>query len=1075
MKTFIGSWMVLSGLLCGPVFGQAVISAVPRTGTGNEITVAPGASVVIDVFISNVAPSKLQGYQAALPQTASGGSLGSVTHNGVLPVIDTARADYVFLGLGAFAQRTLTPFPQVLGLLLDPGSSPLVTTPKYGGDFTYNVSANALGDFTISFQGIEAGLTDLRDDIGSVIAFTPVSAIIHVICLNDVICDDGLFCNGPERCVSGSCVDGTAPCPLPGLPFCDEVLNACVECFGPSEDTDCDDGNECTDNVCTLGNCSNPPFPLGTACGDPSDTECDDPDSCSGTGICLPRHLPAGEPCGDPTDTDCDGADTCNGLGACATHVQPDGAACTTDSNDCTADICETGVCIHPNKPADSPCGDPLNTDCDNPDTCDGLGLCLDNLEPDGLACTSDGNDCTQDFCDIGVCVHPNEPIDTPCGSPADTQCDDPDTCDGAGLCEPNFESNGFPCGTPADTDCTDPDTCNGTGVCNANHAPNGLSCNDQLFCTTGEFCTSGNCGGGSQTNCGDGIPCTNDLCNETTDTCDHPLQANKCLIAGTCFNGGNPDPGNECEVCDPGQSTSDWTLLPDGTPCTDEGNDCTQDFCDIGVCIHPNEPADTPCGDPLDTDCDNPDTCNGFGFCLDNLEPDGLGCTSDGNDCTEDFCDIGVCIHPNEPADTPCGDPSDSQCDHPDTCDAFGFCKSNPEPDDTPCDDGNVCTWPDTCQGGVCDTPFPAPTVARNGPRSFRVTAEFAAPGVAQALLVTSPQYPCLAKYIGADGLLTDTPVFQTPAMWGTVEAWGREVVPSSIYRVAVECGGDLSPNGSVAMAMWGDANNDNGVGVLDVFCILDGYAADFTDCSFRQDDIHPCVPNGIINIFDVFSVLDGFSGTPYPCAAPCSGGACCGVGDCFVAPNMSTCVVGGGVFEGDGVDCIPDPCGSPAPAGDYSASTITLIADQQRIGSGGRLTVDVFAEGVPDVRGYEISLEVLGWRGSLEPTRVYIDSSRADYVFAAMGGLTAVDPIGQRLMGVLAQGSTSALERVYLGSFELQASRGAAGTFEVNGRSDGVHVLDSMGQPINTTVVGAQVSVGVRSASHLRRDRDR
>lgn len=61
-------------------------------------------------------------------------------------------------------------------------------------------------------------------------------------------CDDGLFCNGVERCEDGACVAGTAPCT--GL--CDEDADACDECPDADSDgaldaacggSDCDDSD----------------------------------------------------------------------------------------------------------------------------------------------------------------------------------------------------------------------------------------------------------------------------------------------------------------------------------------------------------------------------------------------------------------------------------------------------------------------------------------------------------------------------------------------------------------------------------------------------------------------------------------------------------------------------------------------------------------------------------------------------------------------------------------------------------------------------------------------------------------
>ena len=47
-------------------------------------------------------------------------------------------------------------------------------------------------------------------------------------------------------------------------------------------------------------------------------------------------------------------------------------------------------------------------------------------------------------------------------------------------------------------------------------------------------------------------------------------------------------------------------------------------------------------------------------------------------------------------------------------------------------------------------------------------------------ALVLTSTDYPCLAKYIQVDGTLGDAPHFQIPSEWGTVSVIGEEIIPS-------------------------------------------------------------------------------------------------------------------------------------------------------------------------------------------------------------------------------------------------------------------------------------------------------
>lgn len=75
-------------------------------------------------------------------------------------------------------------------------------------------------------------------------------------CTADADCDDGRFCNGPERCTTGSCVAGAPPVCLEA---CDPALNACVQVRpavpicgnGLVESGEgCDDGNDVAGDGC---------------------------------------------------------------------------------------------------------------------------------------------------------------------------------------------------------------------------------------------------------------------------------------------------------------------------------------------------------------------------------------------------------------------------------------------------------------------------------------------------------------------------------------------------------------------------------------------------------------------------------------------------------------------------------------------------------------------------------------------------------------------------------------------------------------------------------------------------------
>jgi hypothetical protein len=287
----------------------------------------------------------------------------------------------------------------------------------------------------------------------------------------------------------------------------------------------CDDGNPCTDDVCNAdGSCSNPNNDL---------------------------------PCED--NVFCNGADTCGG-GSCSVHAG-DPCAGGAECNDFCNESAET--CY---QPAGTACGDSGDTDCSDPDTCDGAGGCAINHAPNGTAC-SDGEFCNgDDECLGGSCtVHDGDPCAA--GPDCNNICDE-----GADNC---FSPGGTPCGSNDNTDCTDPDTCNGAGACAPNHAPNASPCDDGTFCNGPDQCAAGAC------TIHDGDPCTggaecNNVCNEGADN---------------CFS------------------------LPGAT-----------------------------CGSPADTDCTNPDSCNGSGTCLSNHAANGSSC-SDANPCTVgDVCASGTC-----------------------------------------------------------------------------------------------------------------------------------------------------------------------------------------------------------------------------------------------------------------------------------------------------------------------------------------------------------------------------------------------------------------------------------------------
>lgn len=106
-----------------------------------------------------------------------------------------------------------------------------------------------------------------------------------------------------------------------------------------------------------------------------------------------------------------------------------------------------------------------------------------------------------------------------------------------------------------------------------------GDSCDDGRFCTSSDACLMGSCVGGASP-CGDGLGCTDDVCDESMDACDHVV-ASGCVIDAACVASGASNPLDACEVCDPVRPLQ-WSVAPGCSGCN------TSDDCPalgLGVC----------------------------------------------------------------------------------------------------------------------------------------------------------------------------------------------------------------------------------------------------------------------------------------------------------------------------------------------------------------------------------------------------------------------------------------------------------------------------------------------------------
>jgi hypothetical protein len=557
-------------------------------------------------------------------------------------------------------------------------------------------------------------------------------------------CGDGKINNsGTEDCDNGKlCEDGTTVCGLTGHE-CDLIGggtctsdpndNCGDDCHFACGDGVVEDGEDCDPGADVPGDCCTADCKFETpetACGSNSDTACDNPDTCNAEGVCQTNHETNGTNCGDEgtacvnqdtclegvchdngfktpgtscgsnSDTDCDNPDTCDGSGTCQPNNETDGANCGDAGTQCTnQDTCLAGVCLDKGfKDSGTPCGSSADTDCDNPDTCNGAGSCQSNHEAPGTACTDDGNSCTDDKCNSdAVCTHPNDDTNT---------CSDGNACTTNDACSAGECVGGAPLSCDDQNGCTD-DSCDPQSGCQ--HSNNTNACDDDLFCNGHEVCGGGTCNPGTPPNCNDGVSCTDDFCNEDTDSCGHTPDNEVCDDQNACTDDVcNPGPGpgpksveisgcqhtnntNPCEdglVCNGHEVCGDGTCNSGTAPNCDDGNSCTDDTCqEPAQCIGGPSPD---CN--VETNCVG-GTCNNF---KSGLECDGCPPPTAPKVAEEDPS----CHHTNNTA--PCDD--GIFCDGTDTC-ADGSCGHSGDP----CvDSGDDCH--DTCDEDT-DTCVPGTT----------------------------------------------------------------------------------------------------------------------------------------------------------------------------------------------------------------------------------------------------------------------------------------------------------------------------------------------------------------------------
>ncbi len=359
------------------------------------------------------------------------------------------------------------------------------------------------------------------------------------------------------------------------------------------------DGNDCRDHLCVAGAPQTPPLVLNTKCGVGQAFYCDGNGGCVG---CTEAKLCNG------VDDDCKTRTCVNNT--CGFAYQPDGTALPVgkqktgdcqelqcngagnvksfafdtdlpnDANDCTKDVCASGIASNPALAADTLCAVGY---------CDGQSACVQCTK---AAQCPNAPLCVTATCNSNVCGTSNVAAGTlaPAGQQVPADCKDA-VCDGNGgkTTQPNVGD------LPNDNNQCTSDACTAQGipsfVAKASHTVctqnNGKVCDGNgacIGCVDNADCTApGTCGGGNPGTanvCG----CTKKTCAQQQATCGTPVDG--CNAGGTLLCNDGAKNGAETDVDCGGNVATCTVRCAQGKACS-ANSDCSSGFCADGVCCN--------------------------------------------------------------------------------------------------------------------------------------------------------------------------------------------------------------------------------------------------------------------------------------------------------------------------------------------------------------------------------------------------------------------------------------------------------------------------------------------------------
>jgi hypothetical protein len=466
--------------------------------------------------------------------------------------------------------------------------------------------------------------------------------------------------------------------------------------LNPCATTICNDNNACTDDSCVNN--------AGVAqCVYTNDTtnSCSDGDACTADACVIGQ----------------------NNVAQC---VGTPNVVCN-DDNACTSDACNpaNGSCVYTNLAAGTSCGSNADTDCDNPDTCNGQGSCVPNYEPATTVCRADAGQCdVAEFCDgAGACpADVFEPTSKVCsGASNGDACDATDHCSGtANTCVDEYQASSFSCRADAGQ-CDVEEFCTGTsGAC----PPDGFE-GSNVVCTgasNGDACDATDHCSGTANTCVDEYQSVNFSCRADAGQCD--VEEFCTGTSGACppdgFEGSNvvctgASNGDACDATDHCSGSANTCIdeyQASSFSCRADAGQCdVEEFCtgNSGACPPDAFEANTVvCTGASNGDaCDATDHCSGSAnTCIDEYQSANYECRAAAGVCdVEEFCtgNSGACPPDAfEPSSAVCRTDS-GLCDVAENCTGNSAeCPANTREECAVVTTSSICTFDvtDSCQG---------------------------------------------------------------------------------------------------------------------------------------------------------------------------------------------------------------------------------------------------------------------------------------------------------------------------------------------------------------------------------------